>query len=466
MNEQLSLNNIDSLIFQLAFQTRELTHKKNELHKQMKVCKADIAESRSCIESFHKKIKNLEEEIRVKQSIVIHNKENAKSMKGTNSLLLQYEQTLKAELESRQASYNNEMEVSEERIASYRKTFQSHEECYYQNPLAQKLLKLQAEKETIECRIKVCDEQIIIKQKELDLLTDPAANCSSPETLPDSISGQQLITEPEKQLDPQIVESRDLSISSLHLSQTKNGHKVSVKENVGDVHEEKMVQDKITCTYYSEEANSELRSYEQLVEQSLSDEMYTSEQEKKTKAQDQVMELQTTGSEIKQPVEDDVEESVTIGENQAKNQEDNEGPTGFPPSSQDTNQSPPAKITAASSNPTFPFNFSPASSPHEGTSDRKSPTFLFSLNSDPSTPNFSGFAFDVGSSQDEDSSFTFPSSFFSDKKVAVSKSLNRPGFLFDQSEQREDFQFSFTSKSTHATKKDNNRDDFPFSFNF
>ncbi|KAF3694944.1 hypothetical protein EXN66_Car010620 [Channa argus] len=315
MNEQLSLNNIDSLIFQL-------------------VCKADIAESRSCIESFHKKIKNLEEEIRVKQSIVIHNKENAKSMKGTNSLLLQYEQTLKAELESRQASYNNEMEVSEERIASYRKTFQSHEECYYQNPLAQKLLKLQAEKETIECRI-------------------------------------------------------------------KNGHKVSVKENVGDVHEEKMVQDKITCTYYSEEANSELRSYEQLVEQSLSDEMYTSEQEKKTKAQDQVMELQTTGSEIKQPVEDDVEESVTIGENQAKNQEDNEGPTGFPPSSQDTNQSPPAKITAASSNPTFPFNFSPASSPHEGTSDRKSPTFLFSLNSDPSTPNFSGFAFDVGSSQDE-----------------------------------------------------------------
>lgn len=45
------------------------------------------------------------------------------------------------------------------------------------------------------------------------------------------------------------------------------------------------------------------------------------------------------------------------------------------------------------------FSFSPGGSPHQGTS--KSPAFLFSLNSDPSTPGFSGFRFDVGSTQDE-----------------------------------------------------------------
>ncbi|KAK2839694.1 hypothetical protein Q5P01_013434 [Channa striata] len=454
MNDHFSLQNIDSLIFQFALQTRELTHEKNELNKQIKVCKADIAERKSYIESMEEKIKKLEEEIRVKQDIVIHNKENAKSMKATNSLLLQYEQTLKAELNSRQASYNHDMEVSEERIASYRKILQSHKECYYQNPLAQKLLMLQAEKEEIECRIKAVDEQVTIKQKELDRVTDPAANCSSAETLIESISGQQPITELEKQLDPLIVESSDLSNSFLHLSQTKNGHTVSVKANEGDILEEKRVQNNKTFSNYSEEASSEL-------EKTRSEEMYTSEQEKKTKAQDQVLELVTPASEINEPVEDKVEERVILDENQAPNNEDNEGLTGFP---QSTNPSSPAKITAASSNPTFPFNFSPASSPHQGTSVRKSPTFLFSLISDPSTPSFSGF--DVGSSQNEDTSFTFHSSFFSDKKAAVSKVLNSPGFLFDQSDQSEDFQFDFTSKSPQATKKDNNRDEFPFSLNF
>lgn len=67
--------------------------------------------------------------------------------------------------------FNLSREVYEEKITSYRKIFQSHKEYYYQNPLAQKLLELQAEKEAIECRVKVYDEQITMKQKELDHLT-------------------------------------------------------------------------------------------------------------------------------------------------------------------------------------------------------------------------------------------------------------------------------------------------------
>lgn len=62
-------------------------------------------------------------------------------------------------------------EVFQERIASYRKIFQEHKEYYLQNPLAEKLLVLKAEKEEIECRIKAWDEQITMKQKELDHLT-------------------------------------------------------------------------------------------------------------------------------------------------------------------------------------------------------------------------------------------------------------------------------------------------------
>lgn len=47
------------------------------------------------------------------------------------------------------------------------------------------------------------------------------------------------------------------------------------------------------------------------------------------------------------------------------------------------------------------FSFSPGGSPHRGTADTKSPAFPFSLNSDSSSPGFSGFGFDMDSSQDE-----------------------------------------------------------------
>ncbi|KAM9346852.1 uncharacterized protein ABDE67_011166 [Symphorus nematophorus] len=153
MTDQFSINNIDSLLLQL-------------------VCRADIAERRSYIETNRRNIKELEEEIRVKQSTVTHNKANAESLRVTNSQLLQYEQALKEELESRKASYNRDKEVYEERIASYKKIFQSHKGYYCQNPLAQKLLTLQAEIEKIESRIKACDDQITMKQKELDSLTE------------------------------------------------------------------------------------------------------------------------------------------------------------------------------------------------------------------------------------------------------------------------------------------------------
>lgn len=42
------------------------------------VCRADIAEKKSFIETIHRNMEKLEEEMRVKQNTVTHNKANAK----------------------------------------------------------------------------------------------------------------------------------------------------------------------------------------------------------------------------------------------------------------------------------------------------------------------------------------------------------------------------------------------------
>ncbi|XP_071373495.1 shootin-1 [Centroberyx affinis] len=401
MNDQHSLNNIDNLLFQLALQTRELSQKKNEINQQIKVCRGDIAERKTYIETTHRNINKLEEEITVKQNTVRHYRENAKSMKATNNLLLQYEKTLKAELERREESYNQDMEVYEERIASYRKVFQERKEHYCQNPLAKKLLSLQAEKEEIECRIKACEDLITIKQKELDTLVGQIVNSSSTEKPPDSISDELTITEPEKQSGHQTEKDINppIDISSLHLAPTK--------------------------------------------------------------------EEQSTMSGIEEGMAAEMEDRVAVEEEQASvvtDVEDNEGVTAFPqstPPPRTKPQSSPARMKVMSSTPTFSLN--PSSSPCEGTSEGKSPAFLFSMNSDPSTPSFSGFGFDIGSAQ-EDSSFTFTSSYFSDKVPHFHC------FLFDQTEWgEEEFQFSFASKSPQMATADQDKtsgDEFPFSFNF
>ncbi|KAM6955787.1 uncharacterized protein PEZ65_005508 [Lycodopsis pacificus] len=389
----------------------------------------------------------------------MHNKANAKGMKATNGLLLQYEHALKAELESRKASYHQDMEVYEERITGCRKTFQSHKEYYYQNPAAQNLLTLQADKEEVEFRIKACDDQIMMKQKELDQLTGPAVDTSSTETPPDGVSGQQPVAEPEEQSDHQTEEERHASIdiSSLHLNQTKNGNNTSVEANAEEIREENKVQYTSVCSPSSGGENSELWSCQPLDEQRHPDELHPDEQEQETEQEDQVLQSAV-----------EVEEDVAMDEEQTASGEDNEGLAAFPQSSSRDKhpQSTPLEMTAVPSTPTFPFNFSPARSPQHGTSDTKSPAFLFSLNSEPSTPGFSGFGFEAGSSQDEESPFAFAGSFFNEKKTAEPKSSTCPEFLFGQPEQTEAFQFAFSSKSPQTSKKDNTGDDFPFSFNF
>ncbi|XP_023136565.2 uncharacterized protein LOC111575579 [Amphiprion ocellaris] len=299
----------------------------------------------------------------------------------------------------------------------------------------------------------------MIKEKELDHLTGPVVNSFSTEELPDSIYDQQPATEQEKQLDHQTVEDSDSSIdiSSLHLNQSKGGHKTFVEANAEEIPEEIKVQDSSNYCISPEKTSEEPWSRQQLDEQSQPEEIHTEEQDQELLEEDQVLEQQSTVPGVDGVLEDEIQESEGIVEEQAPSEE---------ASSHETNPQPfPATMTAVPSTPTFSFSFSPASSPHQGTSDAKSPAFLFSLNSGPSTPGFPGFGFDVGSSQLEDSSFAFTGSLFGEKKTTESKSSNCPEFLFNQPEQSEDFQFAFASKSQSANKE-TSRDDFPFSFNF
>ncbi|XP_034549581.1 protein SIX6OS1 isoform X2 [Notolabrus celidotus] len=450
MNDQHSSDNVYSLLLHHELRTRELSRKKKELNQQIKVCRDDIAERKDYIESLQKDIKKFEGDITEKQSRLTKNKAGVKSAKATNSLLLQYKQTLKKELENRQAFYNHDLVTHEERIAEYKKKYQQHKDFHYNSPLAQKLLAMQAENEEIESRIKACDDQITMKQKELYILTGPAAT-SSPEKPSESVSGLQPETEPETQVAPQVEEDSDspIDISSLHLNQTTDGQNMGVDANAEETFEENKVQ--YTTTGEPEQIWPDL--------------MHSEEENQETKLEDQ--DPQSALSDIEaMEEEEEVEECVADEKEQAPTEEDMDRPTAFPQlSSQETNlQSSPATLKAAPSTPTFPFNFSPARSPRQGTS--KSPAFVFSMNPDPSTPGFSEFGFDVGSSQDEDSSFAFTSPFFNEKKTTESKSSSCTEFPFGQPEQSQDFEFAFTAKSPQTTKKDNSADDFPFSFNF
>ncbi|XP_027146883.1 uncharacterized protein LOC113748156 isoform X1 [Larimichthys crocea] len=198
--------------------------------------------------------------------------------------------------------------------------------------------------------------------------------------------------------------------------------------------------------------------------------MHTEEQDQENEQWEQVLDSTVSDVEEEEEVveQEEMEERVAVDEEQAPGKEHNEELAAFPESSpQKTSlQSSPATVKAVPSTPTFPFDFSPVRSPHQGTSDTKSPAFLFSLNSDPSTPGFFGLGFDAGPSQDEDLSFAFPGSFFNEKKTTERKSSSSPNFLFGQPEQSEDFQFVFSHKSPQTTNKDNTGDDFPFSFSF
>lgn len=454
MSEEDMLKNIDSLLFQCALQTRELSQKKNEINQQIQVYKAETSKAKSNIEKHKKEIERLDEDIKVKENTLTQNKAIAKSMKSTNSMLLHYEQTLKVELESRKAGYNHDREEYENRIASYRATFQSHKEYYYNNPLAQKLLGLQAENREIETRIKGYDDEIVSKQKELDSLTAPVVNISSPEKHSESISDL-LSEEPEKQ---QEEPEEDTDQFPQH-SQTKQAPTLSEEvnaEEIEDAHNTSTssLPNEQVNTGGSQEINEEIHQEEAILEDA----------DQEAVPRDKDLEQQFTVLEIEQAMEEEMDEGGAVEQDQATKKESSEHLTSLNQAflQRTSCQSSPARPKADLTTPTFPFTFSPGSSP-QIPDLQQSPAFSFNLHSEPSTPAFFGF----GIAQEEDSASPFTSSFFGEKKTTESKTSME--FLFNQPVPSEDFQFSFNTKSPDKSRSNKNEgqgDEFPFSFNF
>ncbi|XP_053089931.1 probable serine/threonine-protein kinase kinX isoform X2 [Pangasianodon hypophthalmus] len=447
MDDQSALVNLDNLLLQLALETRELAQKKDDLTQQIQICKVDIQEKKKCIDETHKTIQKLDEDIQQKQNTVKCYKENVKSVRGTSDLLLQYEKTLEAELERRQESYNQDMKMFQERMENYWKIFQQHKEEYLQNPLATKLLKIQAENEEIERRIRAKEEEIIAKEKELKALQENHDLCDSVQKHGESNEQQAAPSESDTQCevdmtshqDPQPqgnkTDHEDVQIEMDEKASEKNqdqadGGDESNSSEVGV----------IGSTIWT---NSEIRS-EQSQGADQNGQEHTAEVDMNTNTScgSDALEGMMEAEEQQESAEATVEEGS------------NEGAV-CPPSS-------PVQMRALDT-PTFCLISSPSTCQghQEG---GETPAFVFSMNSGPNTPTFSGFDcnFEVGPSQHEESPFTFSSSYFSKK----SPETKLPGFLFDETESRteEEFAFSFSSKSPQPKESGGTGDAFPFSF--
>ncbi|XP_054642317.1 uncharacterized protein LOC129187291 isoform X2 [Dunckerocampus dactyliophorus] len=446
--------NIDSLLCQLVIEVRELSVKKTQIDRQIEVCKADIAERRTDNQRTRKNIDNLDEDIELKQNTLKHNRAVAKSMKATQALLLQYERTLITELESVKVNYSNDKEVYAEKIASYSKLLQSHEK-----PFAQKL---KAYNVDMDSRIKACHDQVTIKAKEGGHLTDTSPSSSSSKKPADSDPEQLPTAELDKETENVSVDDSATVITSVSLDEIKkrwqSGPEAAADGNIEEMDTEREAQEWPSCSA------DETRSNKQIVRLNPQTEESTEMHHKE--AEDQETGTVSTAkkaavSEVVEGAEEEMEERTAEQEQDPANEGNGDQVTlhevPHPPSSS-------ALAGTVPVTPMLRFNFSPACSPIQETSDTKSPAFTFSLNSNPCTPGFSSFGFDVVSSCDEDLSFPFGSSVFSEKENVEPQSGGLD-FLFKQTEQSEDFQFAFASKSPAASKA-KTMDEFPFSFNF
>ncbi|KAF4108706.1 myb-like protein V [Onychostoma macrolepis] len=444
--EEQPINQLDNLLLQLGIETRELAQKKDDLKQQIQICESNIQEKKDYISTTHKILSKLSEEIRQKQNTLKFIKENTKNLQRTGHLLLQYEKTLEAELEKRQDSYNQDMKIFQERMESYRNVFQQYKDRYCQNPLAQKLLKIQAENEDIERRIRATEEQILEKERELMAALgedEPVADAADSKC-EDTDNPQTEIRESFDEMDPyqDPIMQRPKEYADEHM----------VAEDPSEENKDKTAESESQTDTFCHGLQTKTETGE--------DQMQESDQSEEVNELEGNMNV-SCASELMVEMSEEEEDRLEVTTADAQEDTANEGGICPPPS--------PARIKATPTTPTFSLNNSPSSSPgRQETSDTKSPAFVFSMNSGPSTPAFSKLGCDFAA--EEASPFTFTSSYFSDKKSPGS-APKFSGFLFDEAESRqEEFSFSFgtVSPQQNSSTQDmaGSADSFPFSFSF
>ncbi|KAK0149505.1 hypothetical protein N1851_009761 [Merluccius polli] len=358
-----------------------------------------------------------------------------------------------------------------ERIASYRNVFQQHKEFYFKNPLAKQLLAIQSEKEDIECRIKALEDQIAMKQEDLKTVVGTTVDPPLTENQAENVLAQRTEVEPVTQCDHQTDVSS--SIASLHLNQTE---KVAKRNFTG----KEISCDVIKKSSVPSDQKSSADPDQQCGRKTQEDPAGSSAREEEMKEEEEEDE---EGEDEEEDEEEEEQQSPPVTDEGDDDGDDvnDQSDTALPHSSSPPRNNPPSplgRMKRVPSTPTFSIN-SPNVSPGRGSSHRKSPSFLFSTNSGPSTPSFPGFGFDIGSAQEEvrskergktyDSPFAFTSSYFSEKVPHSHKHPLHTRFLFDHAERpEEDFHFSFSkSPGGSGSSQDKAAEDaFPFSFTY
>ncbi|XP_035249280.1 neurofilament medium polypeptide isoform X1 [Anguilla anguilla] len=463
MEEYNSVGNMDSLLFQLVLQTQDLSRSKDEIEKQVEISKLNIAEKKTTIEETKRTVEKLEETMTQKENLVKYYKNNAKSLKVTNNLLIQYEKTLQLELERKQEVFSHDAKMYQERTENYRKVFEQHKARYYENPLVQKLVKAQTEKEEIERRIRACEGQIVAKENELQTLQGNIPDPPFTERASESTTAQPP-AEPSDGAEPQAEESAQIEtgMSSLLLDPQQNASLVDEPGNGSGERQE--------AANRNEKQDDEMSMEECAAPSPPADKDAwlnkedggqlpgpSQQQMNETEAQGESLEVLGVVEAEQREVDEAVQKPVLCG------QEEKQGGGGFP-------QTPPARMSAVPTTPIFSLHASPGQSPGQRKPpESPSPTFLFSMSTTPETAVFSGFdcSFDLGSPKEEDMPFTFTSSYFENRKSSDSKS---PGFLIDQMESQaeEEFELFFSTKSpnqTSAGPEQGEANEFSF-FNF
>ncbi|KAI2660919.1 Protein SIX6OS1 [Labeo rohita] len=428
--EEQTVNQLDNLLLQL-------------------VSESIIQEKKDYISTTHNIINKLNEEIQQKQNTLKFIKENTKNLQRTGHLLLQYEKTLEAELEKRQDSYNQDMKIFQERIESYKNVFQQYKDRYCQNSLAQKLLKIQAENEEIERRIRATEEQILEKERELmaALGEDEPVTDAADSKCKDSDAPQTEKNESFDEMDPHqdTIMQRAEEYADEHM----------VAEDPSEENEDKIAENESQTDSFCNGLWTKTETEEdQMQEGDL-------KQSEEVNEPDGNMSVSCASELMVEMSEEEEEDRLEATTADAQEDTASEGGICPPPS--------PAILKAMPTTPTFSLNNSPSSSPgRQEISDTKSPAFVFSVNSGPSTPAFSKLGCDFAA--EEASPFTFTSSYFSDKKSPGS-APKFSGFLFDEAEShQEEFSFSFGTESPRQISSTQDTagsaDSFPFSFSF
>ncbi|XP_039612204.1 uncharacterized protein LOC120531139 isoform X2 [Polypterus senegalus] len=171
-DEYLRLEDTDKLLLQLAFQIHEVMTCKDKEKQKIEILSSSVAEKKNYIKELKTKLEILDQEIGERQKCLAHYKDDYKSLKITNSLLLKYESELKTELQNENIQTEQELTKYREQLENYSEVYQQFQGAHCQGPQWQQLLEKKSAQHQVEQRIKAYEDEIEMRKKMMQALRD------------------------------------------------------------------------------------------------------------------------------------------------------------------------------------------------------------------------------------------------------------------------------------------------------